>query len=88
MTPYTCSRCKNEVREEDARSDQAGRVYHQMCYEIAYPGAQKQGLVISGVDIPFIDLTVLVLKLTMASLLVGGVLGLFWATFRLFLRPS
>jgi hypothetical protein len=83
VTTLICARCKAEVREEDAKIDSANRAYHVMCYQIAYPESPKNGLVITGVDIPFVDLTVLVFKLTMASLLVGLVFGFVWMVFRL-----
>lgn len=83
--PMICPRCKTEVRPSDAKLDPEGRAYHASCYQIAYPGAPRSGIVITGVDIGFMDLTAFVFKFAMASLLVGVVLGVVWAVVRMFL---
>src|SRR5690349_12610750 len=66
MATLICARCKTEVREEDAQRDPVGRAYHRMCYEIAYPEAPKNGVTLTGIDIPFLDLVVLFVKITLA----------------------
>jgi hypothetical protein len=83
VTTLICARCKTEVLERDAKVDPAGRAYHDMCYQIVYPEEPKNGMVVTGIDIPFLDLTVLIFKFTMASLLVGLVLGSVWVAFRM-----
>lgn len=84
MATLTCARCKTEVREDDAHRDQAGRVYHQMCYEIAYPEAPKNGVTITGIDIPFFDLVALLFKLTFAWVPVAIMIGLIYGLFAAF----
>jgi hypothetical protein len=52
-----------------------------MCYEIAYPDLPKNGVTITGIDIPFLDLVALLFKLTLAWVPIAIVIALVYGAF-------
>lgn len=69
----TCARCGQPI-EEEPRRDSAGRPFHPLCFG---PASRVR---VTGIDIPFRDLVVLMIKLALAGIPAGIVIGFVWFT--------
>jgi hypothetical protein len=89
VTTFVCVHCHEPIAPEAVKRDAAGQTYHDQCLveggQRVAP-SRRHGVVITGIDIGFGDLVILLLKIAFAGIPVGIVLGVLWYVVAIFLH--